>query len=489
MKWKYNEFRIRGSLTEMSGENKTGQKPESAASKAEDLGKKAVATAKEKVEKKQWKNPALRMMGIPRFSLPSRNWMIFWTVLASIGGGIAYDKYEQKQVRKKWMAEVEHLSKQVYPQDRTPRKLTIYIAPPPDDFLDESLRLFRKFIKPVLNSASLDYEIFSESRQGDIRQSVAQKIRQMRLDRLDSGVDGVNGAGANSVTEETNSKTWTSFAGGAKLFQKSQSGEIEDEQLVKRSELYKPRDVMGLYRVFKPMEEVKSEDEINPEEAGGVICIGRGAYKEYLAGVHEGLLGPLVKPQVLIEEEEQARIAKEKEKEERIKEGKPAEDLDDDDDEAGTKKLPPVTKSFIQPSEYAAAQLAPELNMANIILNDKNVPVVFEQPVYVYPIPKLTGFLKIPQKIYKYFTTRRLADDFGRRTTSIVYNLSRPYEFKDTLLAKEEEAEWPKKWVAKGIEKNSEWVQELEVDERITDRMRVYDPELLKNRKSYDDQN
>ena len=32
---------------------------------------------KEVKPKKGWSNPALRMMGIPRISLPSRNWMIF----------------------------------------------------------------------------------------------------------------------------------------------------------------------------------------------------------------------------------------------------------------------------------------------------------------------------------------------------------------------------------------------------------------------------
>lgn len=54
---------------------------------------------------------------------------------------------------------MSHLSEEVYTNDRIPRKLTIYIAPPPNDFLDESLRIFRKFIKPVLNAGSVDFEI------------------------------------------------------------------------------------------------------------------------------------------------------------------------------------------------------------------------------------------------------------------------------------------------------------------------------------------
>ena len=49
--------------------------------------------------------------------------------------------------------------------------------------------------------------------------------------------------------------------------------------------------------------------------AGGIICVGRGAYKEYLSGVHEGLLGPLEKPQSVIDEE--TKLAEEKKKEKR----------------------------------------------------------------------------------------------------------------------------------------------------------------------------
>lgn len=46
-------------------------------------------------------------------------------------------------------------------------------------------------------------------------------------------------------------------------------------------------------------------------------------------------------------------------------------------------------------------------------------------------------------------------------------------------MAKEEELEWPKKWVATGKEKNSEWVQELVTDDRVTTRMKVFDVLLL----------
>ena len=62
-------------------------------------------------------------------------------------------------------------------------------------------------------------------------------------------------------------------------------------ELKSRSDLYKAKDVLGLYKVFPADINVKSEDAIDDSSAGGIICVGRGAYKEYLSGVHEGLLG------------------------------------------------------------------------------------------------------------------------------------------------------------------------------------------------------
>ncbi|KAF6061905.1 Inner membrane protein import complex subunit Tim54 family protein [Candida albicans] len=165
-----------------------------------------------------------------------------------------------------------------------------FIAPPPNDFLDESLKLFRKFIKPVLNAGVVDFEIFSESRQGDIRASVAEKIRELRHN--------------------------------------------DEEELKSRSDLYKAKDVLGLYKVFPADINVKSEDAIDDSSAGGIICVGRGAYKEYLSGVHEGLLGPL-----------------ESHKEQ--------------------SNLKPVPLRYIKPEDYANAQLAPELDLSTVVKDDK----------------------------------------------------------------------------------------------------------------------
>lgn len=392
-------------------------------------------------KKKGFSNPALRMMGIPRISLPSRNWLIFWSVLIGVGSSIAYDKYEQKQIRKKWMASVSHLSEEVYTNDRIPRKLTIYIAPPPNDFLDESLRIFRKFIKPVLNAGSVDFEIFSEGRQGDIRSAVAQRIRDLRIKEAEKG----------KIQPD----------------QTEENGIGEPPEYVRRSDLYKPSDVLGLYKVFPQKIEIVSDDA-NNEVAGGIVCIGRGAFKEYISGVHEGLLGPLQKPQAIADEEARRAEAKAKDKEEN-----PTKYSDDDDED--NDNLKPVPMKFINSSDYANAPLAPEFNMDTVIKDDKGIPLFFEQPVYVYSVPTIQGFKNVPRKMYRFFTKRFFADDYGERTTHIVNKDTRPFKEKDVLMAKEEEVDWPPNWVKKGTERGSEWVQELAYDDRVISRMRVFD--------------
>ena len=436
-----------------------------------------------KPAKKSWSNPALRAMGVPRISLPSRNWMIFWTLLASVGGGIYYDKKQQKAVRERYMKQVEKLGQETYGTGRLPRKLSIFIAPPPDDFLEESMRHFRRYIKPILNAAAIDFEVYTENRQGDIRAQVAEKIRQLRRDQI-----AKQAADEEKQAQIAYEKSWSKFWRESvplalKKFKKS---EQEPEKYVSRQDLYTPTDVLGLYRITEPVSPARDHGD-DALLCGGVVCIGRGAYKEYINGVHEGLLGPLEKPADPVPEVPE--VPKIEELELNLQESENASTLTDTESEKkapevadfaekegeGQKKQDPVPKPYILPSDYAQGELAPELDFEHVIRNNKNVPVIFEQPLYVFPVPKLSGFLNMPRKIYRYFTTSEMAEEVSENTMCVVNGNSRPFEFKDKFLGKEEEVDWPKKWVERGKAKNSEWVQELEVDERVTSRMKVFD--------------
>lgn len=87
-----------------------------------------------------YSNPAFAAMGIKSFKLPSRNWLIFWSVAGTLTGGIIYDKWRQRVLRDEYMKEFSKLGNQEFPINERPRRLRIYVAPPPNDYLDESLK-------------------------------------------------------------------------------------------------------------------------------------------------------------------------------------------------------------------------------------------------------------------------------------------------------------------------------------------------------------
>ena len=101
---------------------------------------------------------------------------------------------------------------------------------------------FKQYVKPVLQASATDYVVRSESQQGEIRNRVAEEIRNRRRKHL----------GLPVVGDES----------------KPAKDELDD----------------------------KIESKLAHDSTGGVICIGRGAYKEYMNGLHEGWLGPLEPP-------------------------------------------------------------------------------------------------------------------------------------------------------------------------------------------------
>ena len=190
-------------------------------------------------------NPALRMMGIPNLpkKLPSRNWMIFWTICGTFTAAIIYDKREKNRATAKWRHAVAPLAKEpIGAADQLPRKLTIYIESPPGDGLRVAQDHFIEYAKPVLASSGIDWEFVQGRQQGDVRAAVAEKIRRTRKrqERPDEEIP--------------------------------QTDENIIEELRKRLSL--------------------------PQYQGvnGDIVIGRHAWKEYMRGLHEGWLGPLDPP-------------------------------------------------------------------------------------------------------------------------------------------------------------------------------------------------
>lgn len=432
---------------------------------------------------KTYSNPAFAALGIKQFKLPSRNWMIFWTVLGTLSGGIVYDKWQQRILRDEYMKKYENTITD-FDVLIKPRKLRIYISPPPNDYLDESLKYFRRFVKPIINSSGLDFEIITMDRQGDVRYKVAEEIRQIRR-KL---------AGIEEVTEEKIVETGASTSIAPNSINpvfasiKSKTSELDDEKPIKSvKELYKPMDVLGVERFFGDFEarskSVKSEDALvsDVRNAGGVICIGRGAYKEYINGIHEGLLGPLEKPEepiiepkekMGVEDEDPAKVKEEKKKTE--------------EGEEGNKYAP---EPYVVASDYNNLSLAKEFGLDVVDWNDDTqvsrvlqelrdtetgMPYFFTQPVLELRNYNVAGFTRQPERIWRFYHKRNQLIEYNERIVGLIQKKWCAFTGAKIDAGVEEEFDWPSSWLKTAKKNNSEWVREFKGDERVIKLLSSY---------------
>ncbi|KAI1334263.1 mitochondrial import inner membrane translocase subunit Tim54 [Xylariaceae sp. FL0016] len=255
-------------------------------------------------------NRALRMMGLPNLpkKLPSRNWMIFWTLTAAFSGAIVYDKREKKRATARWARAVSHLAREpIASPSQLPRKLTIYLESPPGDGLRAAQDHYTEYVKPVLAASGLDWEFVQGRQQGDVRAAVAERIRRARAPPADGG--------AAAAAEE-----------------------LTKEEIVRR--------VRGTNKT--------------PEYEGvqGDIVIGRHTWKEYVRGIHEGWLGPLTAPVVAepvdisgaADESKAGEATEKKEEEEKKPERPPQIPPYNTTDDYPTSSLPMIMPAEFSPS-------------------------------------------------------------------------------------------------------------------------------------------
>ncbi|CAE6450382.1 unnamed protein product [Rhizoctonia solani] len=136
---------------------------------------------------------ALRYTGIPpswfqkRPKLPSRNWLIFWGVLGSITSLYIYDRRTAKRIKHEYCEKVRWRSEEkINPLD-LPRKVRVYACRwPGDDDHNRSMKYFRKYVKPILVAAAVDFEMVNGNRHGGLARSIADKIKTQRREALPS---------------------------------------------------------------------------------------------------------------------------------------------------------------------------------------------------------------------------------------------------------------------------------------------------------------
>ena len=126
-------------------------------------------------------------MGIPQSvlmwkpRLPSRNWSIFWLSIASVSYLYYEDRRQCKKILEEYKERVRGLSEDTMAPNEWPRKVLVYTAKyPGDDNYEVGALFFRKFVKPILVAAAVDYEIVSGTRHGGLARDLRDRIHERR---------------------------------------------------------------------------------------------------------------------------------------------------------------------------------------------------------------------------------------------------------------------------------------------------------------------
>lgn len=380
-----------------------------------------------------------------------------------------------------------------------PRTITIFLAAPPGDSIRVAREHFHEYVKPILVAGALDWKVVEGRREGEVRASLAKKIRKLRKQK-----------GENSATEAA-------------------EGDVEE--------------------VMQQFQQPKEWDGIQ-----GDLVLGRHTWKEYMRGLHEGWLGPLDPPSTEPPPATTSEASGLSSAEVSFSET-PTSALSISEAPSSTTSpeltpLVPSSSDYIQnESADSAAPLIDTLHPEDTPTSESasdstsqittsapsktrqskpsptppfiksiDYPSTIEAPSLpssfapslALPLPHLLGFVNTPTRVYRFLTQRHLAEETGASVAALVlvsssrlYRQSTDYAstvdpdeaspsnaIQDGAVVPAEQA-----WEQRGVLKNEEqewhqsawkeneegkdvervWQEEMAIDERIARRMRAFE--------------
>ncbi|CAO1620375.1 unnamed protein product [Sympodiomycopsis kandeliae] len=201
-------------------------------------------------------------LGIPEAVLrwkpkpPSRNTSIFLTVSTTLISLYVYDRRECKKIRQEYIDQVSHLSQETLQPYEYPRKISVYGAKSPgDDDYDKSILYFKRYVRPVLKAAGIDWEVLNGMRHGGLAREVRERTyaRRRQLQGLEPWGIEPSSPGAEIGPPSPDS--------------------IEAQAAA-----------ANLQSPFS----LSPEQQMQRELDGAVVVVGRPAFKEYMWGLKEG---------------------------------------------------------------------------------------------------------------------------------------------------------------------------------------------------------
>ncbi|KAH9945851.1 inner membrane protein import complex subunit Tim54-domain-containing protein [Epithele typhae] len=319
---------------------------------------------------------ALQYTGIPvswldkRPSLPSRNWLIFLGVTGTVAGYYIYDRQQCKRIRQEYKDQVKDLADVPLGTKDLPRKVTVYGAKwLGDEDHDRSMKYFRKYVKPILVAAAIDYDMVTGRRLGDVARRVADDIREER--RKFAGLDPP------------------------------------------------PMNLLNLPN-SSPAEKHQRRLE------GGIVIVGRHTLKEYMHGLKRGWTDGLQK----VDREEQLAQALENDGKFDEPEPEPSElALDDDEPLPTPSKLPP-SRPFSVLSAPNLRMPPPPPKTAEDIAPAVNAPpstIPPQPPMLLVTFTNYIGLTQIPLMIWDFFNERQKVRAGAEAAMKLVRGATRPF--------------------------------------------------------------
>ncbi|KAF9962755.1 mitochondrial import inner membrane translocase subunit tim54 [Mortierella alpina] len=358
-----------------------------------------------------------------RAKLPSRGWMIFWSITGTIGGLVTRDHYLTVDAKKRVADRVDILAKQTCGVQDMPRKVTVYMTAPPGDGIHKTRHYFKQFIKPVFDAAAVDYEVREGLTEGQIQAMVAADVRKKRQ---------IAAGKASALTEEEQNA---------------------------------------------PIVPFKSISD-------GVVVLGRIALAEVLQGYNDGCLQSLDDPEPVavvaaIEGEkeevslkdEAASLTKEATGSvETTSEKDPAQkDLEDSSSSATIASITstPVSETTtpLETSKKEAEKV--EAVVPVKIPQDESyfsVPPTGLEPVGYIPFKNLTGFRNFHKKLFALFNSYDCVEYAGGSVMKIAFAETKDMEREDLEIGRDEEP----------LFKKYRGPVEIDILDRVREQVKIY---------------
>ncbi|KIM49393.1 hypothetical protein M413DRAFT_60557 [Hebeloma cylindrosporum] len=323
----------------------------------------------------------LRYTGLPpswldkRPKLPSRNWLIFLSVTSSVIGLYVYDRRQCKKIRQSYVDKVQHLAEVPVDPFDSPRKVTVLGAKwPGDEDYDQSIKYFRKYVKPILVAAAVDYELVPGKRHGDIAKRVAEDVRTRR--RFDLGLD-------------------------------------HDSDIKKALPTYK-----------NLAEQRKRELE------GGIVIVGRPTFKEFMAGMCKGWTGNLEK---VDPDEQLARIL---ENDNHFDEPEDAQEFVDDTPSRSPSRPSPISSAqapIFSPPQPRILPTPPNSFPKSASTHGPPSQIPPLPPLLLVPFTNHIGIQQIPLMIWGFFNQRHKVRAGAEAGYRLVMGNTRPVRIPDNV--------------------------------------------------------